>query len=124
MAISLRTLDDGAWISVNDSRTVGASDVWTLARGRFCRCEPAYVLFEGFTDVGVDGTSVVAGAVGRCLECGRHDSLERLPVGRIVDGEFERYEASAVQATLEPVSGRAVEPGRQIPPEGARGGEN
>ncbi|USZ70923.1 hypothetical protein [Natronosalvus halobius] len=124
MAISLRTLDDGAWISVDDSRTVGASDVWTLARGQFCRCEPAYVLLEGFTDVGVDGTSVVAGAVGRCLECGCHSSVERLPVGRVVDGEFERYEASAVQARLEPSFGEAVESARQIPPEGARGGEN
>ncbi|MFC7239404.1 hypothetical protein ACFQS4_14585 [Saliphagus sp. GCM10025317] len=122
MVISLRTLDDGAWISVNDSRTVGASDVWTLARGRFCRCEPAYVLLEGFTDVGVDGTSVVAGAVGRCLECGRHSSLEGLPVGRVVDGEFERYEASAVQATLEQSSGGAVESGRKYRRKGREAG--
>ncbi|QCC57037.1 hypothetical protein DV706_21200 (plasmid) [Natronorubrum bangense] len=53
MPIALRTLDDGAWISVNDSRQVSVSDVWTLSRGVFCNCEPAYVLLEGFLDVRV-----------------------------------------------------------------------
>lgn len=98
MTIALRTLDDGAWISVNDSREVGVSDVWTLANGRFCDCEPAHVLLEGFYDVGVDGPTVVVGAVGRCLDCGERDSIERLPVGRIVEGRFSPYGPEAVQS--------------------------
>lgn len=99
MAIALRTLDDGAWISVNDTRAVGVSDVWTLAHGQFCGCTPAPVLIEGFTDVGTDGQRIVAGVVGQCLECGRRDSIERLAVGRIVDGEFRRYGATGAVRT-------------------------
>ncbi|WP_293028498.1 hypothetical protein [Natronococcus sp.] len=106
MAIALRTLDDGAWISVDDSRRVSVSDVWTLSRGVFCECEPAYVLLEGFFGTGVDGSVVVADAVGQCLECGTRDSIDRLPVGRIVDGEFKPYGPEAVQSTLEVGNGR------------------
>ncbi len=102
MPIALRTLDDGAWISVNDSRQVSVSDVWTLSRGVFCSCEPAYVLLEGFVDVGVDGSIVTADAVGQCLDCGTRDSIDRLPIGRIVDGEFEPYEPESVQSIVEP----------------------
>ncbi|WP_254766475.1 hypothetical protein [Salinilacihabitans rarus] len=102
MAISLRTLDDGAWISVDDAREVGVSDVWTLSRGPFCDCEPAYVLVEGFTDAGVDGAVVVAGAVGRCLDCGRQGSVDRLAVGRIVDGEFAPYDPGGVRSPCGP----------------------
>ncbi|MFP8956459.1 hypothetical protein ACLI4Y_07010 [Natrialbaceae archaeon A-CW3] len=102
MAIAVRTLDDGAWISVNDSREVGVSDVWTLTRGPFCGCEPAAILLEGFTDVRVDGTSIVAGTVGQCLDCGRRSTIDRLAVGRVVDGAFEPYAAEGVQSTLEP----------------------
>ncbi|WP_076611026.1 hypothetical protein [Natronorubrum thiooxidans] len=102
MSIALRTLDDGAWISVNDSRQVSVSDVWTLSCGVFCECEPAYVLLEAFLDVRVDDSIVVAEAVGQCLECGVRDSITRLPVGRIVDGEFESYDPEAVQSVLEP----------------------
>ncbi len=102
MAIALRTLDDGAWISVNDSREVGVSDIWTLACGHFCACEPASVLLEGFTGVRVDGETIVANAVGQCLECGQRSGLDGLPVGRIVDGRFERYDPAGVQSTLEP----------------------
>ena len=96
MAIALRTLDDGAWISVNDSREVGVSDVWILEREECCSCPLSYVLLEGFTDVRVDGTHVVAGTVGRCLECGQRVSIDRLPVGRVIDGEFERYDPASV----------------------------
>ncbi|ADB61725.1 hypothetical protein Htur_2856 [Haloterrigena turkmenica DSM 5511] len=102
MTIALRTLDDGAWISVNDSRQVSVSDVWTLSRGVFCDCEPAYVLLEGFTDVGVDGSIVTADAVGQCLECGTRDSIDRLSIGRVIDGEFEPYDPESVQSLVEP----------------------
>ncbi len=102
MTIALRTLDDGAWISVNDSRQVSVSDVWTLSRGVFCDCEPAYVLLEGFVDVGVDGSIVTADAVGQCLDCGTRDSIDRLPIGQIVDSEFEPYGPEGVQSLVEP----------------------
>ena len=102
MSIALRTLDDGAWISVNDAREVSVSDVWTLSAGVFCDCEPAYVLLEGFYDVSVDRSVVATGTVGQCLECGTRDSIERLPVGRIVDGEFEPYDPPGIQTTTEP----------------------
>lgn len=102
MTIAVRTLDDGAWISVNDSRQVSVSDVWTLSQGVFCDCEPAYVLLEAFVDVGVDGSVVVADAVGQCLECGVRDSIDRLPVGRMVDGDFCPYDPEAVQSRVEP----------------------
>lgn len=99
MAISLRTLDDGAWLSVDDAREVGVSDVWALPRGAFCECRPAHVLLEGFLDVGVDGSTVAVGAVGQCLECGRRDAIDRLPVGRIVDGEFRRFGPEGLQTS-------------------------
>ncbi|WP_408960354.1 hypothetical protein [Natrinema sp. 74] len=102
MPIALRTLDDGAWISVNDSRQVSVSDVWTLSHGVFCDCEPAYVLLEAFIDVDVDGSVVVASAVGQCLECGTRESIDRLPVGRIVNGEFRPYDPAGVQWRSEP----------------------
>ncbi|WP_255170719.1 hypothetical protein [Natrononativus amylolyticus] len=124
MAIALRTLDDGAWISVDDSREVAVSDVWTLSSGRFCECAPAHVLLEGFYDVGADGSTVVAGAVGRCLDCGDSGSIDRLPVGRIVDGAFSPYGPSGVQSTLERPVRDARGRGWQIRPAGERGGEN
>ena len=102
MSIALRTLDDGAWISVNDSRQVSVSDVWTLSRGVFCECEPAYVLLEAFLDVRVDGPIVFAKTVGQCLECGERASIDRLPVGRIVDRTFKPYDPEAIQSVLEP----------------------
>ncbi|QLK26580.1 hypothetical protein HYG81_02900 [Natrinema zhouii] len=102
MTIAVRTLDDAAWISVNDSRQVSVSDVWTLSRGVFCDCEPAYVLLKAFVDVGVDGPIVVADAIGQCLDCGTRDSIDRLPVGRIVDGDFRPYDPEGVQWRVEP----------------------
>ncbi len=91
MAIVLWTLDDGAWISVDDSREVGVSDVWTVSSGQFCGCETAHVLLEEFSGVGVPDSRVVASGVGMCIDCGTRGDLEKLPVGRIVDGEFEPY---------------------------------
>ena len=102
MPIALRTLDDGAWISVNDSRQVSVSDVWALSHGVFCDCAPAYVLLEAFVGVDIDGATVVAHAVGQCLECSMRDSIEQLPVGRIVNDDFQPYDPAGVQWRLEP----------------------
>ncbi|GAB3670526.1 hypothetical protein [Halopiger thermotolerans] len=104
MTVAIRTLDDGAWISVNDSRQVSVSDVWMLSRGAFCECEPAPVLLETFVDANADGPIVTADAVGQCLECGTRDLIDGLPVGRIVDGEFRPYDPEGVQSILEPDS--------------------
>ena len=103
MAVAVRTLDDGAWISVNDSRAVSNSDIWPLARHDFCECETAYMLLEAFYDVRVDSYHrVVAGVVGQCIDCGTEGSIDDLPVGRIIDGEFYPYEPGVPQAMLEP----------------------
>ena len=100
MATSLRTFDEGAWISVDDSREVGVSDVWTLTDGEFCSCDTAHVLLEAFSETWIDGADVVASGVGMCIDCGTRDGIGRLPVGRLVDGEFKRYEPGAVHSTL------------------------
>ncbi len=102
MAISLRVLDDGAWISVNDSREVGVSDIWTLTSTDFCSCETAHVLLEGFSATHVAGPHIVADAVGQCINCGHRDTIDRLPVGRALEGQFAPYDPAAVQSTLEP----------------------
>ncbi len=105
MVVSVRTLDDGAWISVNDSRAVGVSQIWPIARHDLCGCETAHLLLEAFYDVGVDGRRIVAGVVGQCIDCGTEGSIDTLPVGRVVDGEFSAYEPGQVQSLLEPVEG-------------------
>jgi hypothetical protein len=104
MTVSLRTLDDGAWISIDDSREVGVSDVWTLPAREFCGCETAHVLLEGFTDVAVSDHRVLADAYGMCIDCGSRDSLESLPVGRLVDGEFKPYDPTGVQTIGAPTA--------------------
>lgn len=102
MPIAVRTLDDGAWISVNDARVVSVSDIWPLAVHDFCGCETAYFLLEAFYDVGVDEGRITVGAVGQCVDCGTDGSVDGLAVGRMVDGEFRPYDPASVQATLEP----------------------
>ncbi|SNZ12135.1 hypothetical protein SAMN06269185_1514 [Natronoarchaeum philippinense] len=104
MPVAVRTLDDGAWISINDSRAVSNSGIWPLTHYEFCDCEVSYVLLESFYDVGVDRHRVLVGAIGQCIECGRQDSIDDLAVGRIVDGEFHAYEPSEFQSLLEPDS--------------------
>ncbi|ELZ02054.1 hypothetical protein C482_05631 [Natrialba chahannaoensis JCM 10990] len=107
MTIALRTLDDGAWISVNDSREVGVSDIWTLPGHEFCNCETPHVLLEAFSGVDLRGvdTHVIADAVGMCIDCGTRDGIDSLVVGRIVDGEFKRYEPGSVQRPSVAASG-------------------
>ena len=60
MTTDVHQLDDGAWISVNDSREVNVSDLWLLARSDVCDCEPADFLAEGFVEVSVDYPTVEA----------------------------------------------------------------
>jgi hypothetical protein len=101
MAVRLRTLDDGAWISVNDSRAVGVSDIWPLASTEFCDCRTAQVLLEAFYDVCVADGWIVADAVGQCIDCGASGPIEHLAVGRIVDGRFRAVDPAHVQSRLE-----------------------
>jgi hypothetical protein len=102
MAIELRVLDDGAWISVNNERRVATSDVWPFVATPFCACSRASVLLEAFTAVGVDGSDVVVDGVGRCVDCGEGGTFAGLAVGRVVDGAFQPYPPSGVRATAEP----------------------
>lgn len=102
MAVSLRTLDDGAWISINDARAVGVSEIWPLTRSEFCDCTVSNLLVEAFYDVTVDRSVVVAGVVGQCIDCGTSGSVDRLAVGRIVDGEFHAFDPGRVQSIHEP----------------------
>ena len=45
MSVSLRVLDDGAWVSVNDAREVSVSELWRLDDPSFCGCElPDFVV--------------------------------------------------------------------------------
>jgi hypothetical protein len=93
---SLRTLDDGAWVSVNDRRRAGASELWRVAG--VCDCPVADLLVEGVVDVGVDGRTVTARVAGRCLGCSRETVTSHVPVGRVVDGSYRPLADGAVRA--------------------------
>jgi hypothetical protein len=88
MATRLRLLDDAAWVSVNDAREVGTSEVWPVADS-FCSCALAWLVVEAYTDVGADGRRVEARAHGHCVSCGEAGTTSWLPVGKVTDGEFE-----------------------------------
>ncbi|MBX0295673.1 MULTISPECIES: hypothetical protein [Haloarcula] len=91
MTTDVHQLDDGAWISVNDSREVNVSDLWLLARSEFCDCEVTDFLAEGFVEVGVDHPDIEARVAGQCIACGASGVTDWLTVGRVVDpdsGEF------------------------------------
>jgi hypothetical protein len=81
MVTSVHQLDDGAWVSVNDSREVNVSDLWLLARHDFCGCEPADFLAEGFVEVGVDFPAVEARIAGQCIQCGAAGVTDWLELG-------------------------------------------
>ncbi len=98
MSVSLRILDDGAWISVDDRRRVSVSELWRFPGGNFCPCELPDLVVEGFIEVGVDGRTVETRVVGQCIMCGTKDTTDWLPVGRIVDGEFRDIERESVLA--------------------------
>ena len=80
-------LDDGAWVSVNDSREINVSDLWLLAEHDLCGCEVADFLAEGVVEVGVEpaGPAVQSRFAGRCIRCGAEGVTGWLTVGRVVD---------------------------------------
>lgn len=91
MTTDIHQLDDGAWISVNDSREVNVSDLWLLARHDFCGCAVADFLTEGVAEVSVDPPDIQARFAGRCIKCGTEGVADWLTVGRVIDpddGEF------------------------------------
>jgi len=91
MTTDVHQLDDGAWISVNDSREVNVSDLWRIARQEFCPCDLADFLAEGVVEVGVDPPDIAARFAGQCIQCGESGVTDWLTVGRVInpeDGEF------------------------------------
>ena len=91
MTTDVHQLDDGAWISVNDSREVNVSDLWLLAESEFCGCETADLLAEGFVEVGVDHPDIQARIAGQCIACGESGVTDWLTVGRVVDPESGEF---------------------------------
>lgn len=109
MAVSVRTLDDAAWVSVNDQRVAGASEVWPVAGGG-CACSLSWLAVEAVVEVGVDGRCVDARVHGHCVTCGAASTTGWLPVGRVTAAGFE------------PVVG--VRRSRQFPPVSAGTGDD
>jgi hypothetical protein len=93
----LRVLDDGAWISVNDSREVRVSELWRLDAPDLCECALADVVVENFQSVGVDGPTVEARVYGQCIACGATGITGWVPIGRVRGGEFVEFDRSAVR---------------------------
>ncbi|GAB7008510.1 hypothetical protein [Halorubrum trueperi] len=97
MTIRLRVLDDGAWISVNDSREVRVSELWRLDAPDFCGCELVDLLVENFQTVGVDEGAIEARVYGQCIACGTTGETGWISVGRVRGGEFAEIDRSAVR---------------------------
>ena len=97
MTTRLRVLDDGAWISVNDSREVRVSELWRLDAPDLCECALADVVVENFQSVGVDGPTVEARVYGQCIACGATGITGWVPIGRVRGGEFVEFDRSAVR---------------------------
>lgn len=104
MSVALRILDDGAWLSVNDSRQVSVSELWRLHAPDFCDCQLVDFVAEGFTEVSADGRDVAVTTYGQCIECGEKGVPEKIPVGYIKNGEYHDYDRQHV--VLEPISNR------------------
>jgi hypothetical protein len=99
MPTSVHQLDDGAWLSVNDSRQVNVSDLWWLARHDFCDCEMADFLAEGFVTISVDHPNIEGRIAGQCIDCGESGVTDWLTLGRVIDpdeGEFYPVDPSSV----------------------------
>lgn len=98
MTTPVHQLDDGAWISVNDSRVMNVSDLWLLIDHAFCDCEMADVLAEGFIECGVVGLSIEARFAGQCISCGAQGVTGWLQMGRLdpETGTFRPVEAGSV----------------------------
>jgi hypothetical protein len=83
MTTSVHQLDDGAWLSVNDTRQINVSDLWWLARHDFCSCEMADFLAEGFVETGIDHRSIEGRIAGQCIECGESGVTDWITLGRV-----------------------------------------
>ncbi|MCU4717743.1 hypothetical protein [Halapricum hydrolyticum] len=83
MPTAVHQLDDGAWISVNDTREVTVSDLWRLDTDDFCPCRLVDFLSEGFVEVGIDGARVEARVAGQCIRCGARGVTDWLTLGRV-----------------------------------------
>lgn len=86
---SVHQLDDGAWVSVNDERVVGVSDLWRLDSD-FCDCRLTDFLAEGFVEVGVGSPgrgggphAVEARVAGQCIACDVQGVTGWLALGRV-----------------------------------------
>lgn len=88
VAIPVRLLDDGAWLSVNDERRVAVGELWRVSDPSFCDCHPTEFAVEGFTDCGVAGRTVTVTTYGTCIRCGTADTTSGVPVGRVRRGTF------------------------------------
>ena len=84
----LRVLDDGAWISINDSRAVRVGELWQVESSDFCGCVLTDLAVQNFQDVGVDGRMVETRVYGQCIACGETGITDWLSVGVVRDGEF------------------------------------
>lgn len=93
----LRVLDDGAWLSINDTREVRVSELWRLESSDFCDCDLVDLVVENFQTIGVDGSTVETRVHGQCIACGAAGTTGWLPVGRIRDGEFAEFDRSSVR---------------------------
>lgn len=103
MTTRLRVLDDGAWISVDDSREVRVSELWRLDERDFCGCDLVDLVVQNFQEVGVDGSAIEARVYGQCIACGETGTTGWLSVGRVRDGEFAEFDRSAVRRSREEI---------------------
>ena len=98
MTTDVHQLDDGAWVSVDDSREVNVGDLWRLAGQGVCGCRTADFLAEGFVAVAVDGDAVEARVAGQCIQCGEGGVTDWLTLGRVDPrtGEFRIADLESV----------------------------
>lgn len=97
MTTRLRVLDDGAWISVDDSREVRVSELWRLDSPDFCACALTDLVVENFQTVGVDGTRVETRVYGQCIACGETGITGWVPIGTVRDGVFCVFDRDAIR---------------------------
>ncbi|RLM53344.1 hypothetical protein DVK02_14235 [Halobellus sp. Atlit-31R] len=114
MTTRLRILDDGAWLSVDDTRQVSVSELWRLDAPGYCECDLPDLVVENFQDAGVDGRTIAVRVFGQCIACGTKSATGWVPVGRLVDGEFVDVDRESVLA-VEPTEMRQQSPDRGSP---------
>ncbi|WP_232687010.1 hypothetical protein [Halobacterium zhouii] len=104
MTTRVRLLDDAAWVSVNDTRVAGVSEVWPVA-GAFCSCPLTWLGVEAFVEAGVTGRRVDARVHGHCVVCGESGETGWLPVGRMTDDGFRSVVGARGYRQRSPVFG-------------------